>query len=209
MPEDENWLVKTITPKSDQLNADDLLAGPITVTIEDVVQRESAEQPVEIRVNGYRPYKPCKSMRRLLIAAWGTRAADWIGRRLTLVCDPSVTWGGQAVGGIRIQAMSHLEGPFTMALTATRGKRKAVTVQPIAATSVSFLDQWRARFGGAASDVMEVAKAIAAAYTTRDTEALDIAYAMVLTLPPEQTDEDHLKALQNFANAVRAEICGG
>lgn len=208
MSDDENWLVKTITPKSDQLNADDLLAGPITVTIEDVVQRESSEQPVEIRVNGYRPYKPCKSMRRLLIAAWGTRAADWIGRRLTLVCDPSVTWGGQAVGGIRIQAMSHLEGPFTMALTATRGKRKPITVQPISATAVSFLDQWRARFGGAASDVMEVAKAIAAAYTTRDEEALNAADAMMVTLPIDETDEDHLIALNDFIVAVRAEICG-
>jgi hypothetical protein len=203
---DENWLSKTIVPKSDQLNADDLIAGPITITIEEVIQRESAEQPVEIRVSGYRPYKPCKSMRRLLIAVWGTRAADWVGRKLTLVCDPSVTWGGVAVGGIRVHAMSHIDAPFTMALTATRGKRKPVTVQPIVIQEPSFLDRWRAEFGGAASDVMEVAKAIAGAYTSKDVAALDVAYAMVLTLNPEQTDEDHLKALQNFANAARAEI---
>jgi hypothetical protein len=203
---DENWLAKTIVPKSDQLNADDLIAGPITVTIEEVIQRESAEQPVEIRVAGYRPYKPCKSMRRLLIAVWGTRAADWVGRKLTLVCDPSVTWGGVAVGGIRVHAMSHIDAPFTMALTATRGKRKPITVQPIVIQEPSFLDKWRAEFGGAASDVMEIAKAIAGAYTAKDLAALDVAYAMVLTLPVEQTDEDHLKALQNFANATRAEI---
>ena len=203
---DENWLAKTIVPKSDQLNADDLIAGPITVTVEEVIQRESSEQPVEIRVAGYRPYKPCKSMRRLLIAVWGTRAADWVGRKLTLVCDPSVTWGGVAVGGIRVHAMSHIDAPFTMALTATRGKRKPITVQPIVIQEPSFLDRWRAKFGGAASDVMEVAKAIAGAYTAKDVAALDVAYAMVLTLNPEQTDEDHLKALQNFANATRAEI---
>jgi len=203
---DENWLAKTIVPKSDQLNADDLIAGPITVTIEEVIQRESAEQPVEIRVAGYRPYKPCKSMRRLLIAVWGTRAADWVGRKLTLVCDPSVTWGGVAVGGIRVHAMSHIDAPFTMALTATRGKRKPITVQPIVIQEPSFLDKWRAEFGGAASDVMEIAKAIAGAYTAKHLAALDVAYAMVLTLPVEQTDEDHLKALQNFANATRAEI---
>jgi hypothetical protein len=93
-----------------------------------------------------------------------------------------------------------------MALTATRGKRKPVTVQPIVIQEASFLDRWRAKFGGAASDVMEVAKAIAGAYTSKDVAALDVAYAMVLTLSPEQTDEDHLKALQNFANAARAEI---
>jgi hypothetical protein len=203
---DENWLAKTIVPKSDQLNADDLIAGPITVTVEEVIQRESAEQPVEIRVAGYRPYKPCKSMRRLLIAVWGTRAADWVGRKLTLVCDPSVTWGGVAVGGIRVHAMSHIDAPFTMALTATRGKRKPITVQPIVIQEPSFLDRWRAEFGGAASDVMEVAKAIAGAYTAKDLAALDAAEANADLLPVESTDEDHLKALRAFTESVRTEL---
>lgn len=36
----------TIVPKSDQLNAEQLLAGPMTVTITEVRVSESAEQPV-------------------------------------------------------------------------------------------------------------------------------------------------------------------
>jgi hypothetical protein len=202
----ENWVAGTITPKSDQLNADDLIAGPITVTVEEVIQRESSEQPVEIRVAGHRPYKPCKSMRRLLIAVWGTRAADWIGRKLTLVCDPSVTWGGQAVGGIRIHAVSHISEPMMIAMTVTRGKRKPITVQPIVIHEPSFLDKWGGEFGGVASDVMDVAKAIAGAYTAKDLAALEVAAGMVEALSVELTDEDHLKSLRAFADAVKSEL---
>jgi hypothetical protein len=53
----------TITPKSDQLNADDMITGPITVTITGV-RRGDKDQPVVIDIDGgYQPYKPCKSMR--------------------------------------------------------------------------------------------------------------------------------------------------
>ncbi|QFP96667.1 hypothetical protein PP512_gp52 [Gordonia phage Denise] len=40
-------LSETIAPKSDQLNAEDLLTGPRIVTVTEV-RRGSAEQPVEI-----------------------------------------------------------------------------------------------------------------------------------------------------------------
>lgn len=35
------------------------------------------------------------------------------------------------VGGIRISHMSHIDKPVTIALTATRGNKKPVTVQPL------------------------------------------------------------------------------
>ncbi len=37
----------------------------------------------------------------------------------------------ERVGGIEVAAMSHLDKPLTVALTATRGKRKNFTVQPL------------------------------------------------------------------------------
>lgn len=127
-----NDLSFTIKPKSDQLNADDLIAGPITVTVQDVVVYESPDQPVSVVIgNGYQPYKPCKSMRRLMIAVWGKHDSDWIGQSMTLFNDPSVTWAGAAVGGIRISHMTGLTKPFSVALTATRGKRKPYTVEPL------------------------------------------------------------------------------
>ena len=125
-------LSMTIKPKSDQLNADDLIAGPITVTVQSVAVYDSPDQPVSVFIgDGYQPYKPCKSMRRLLIAVWGKHDTDWIGKRMTLFCDPSVSWAGQAVGGIRISHLSGLTQPFSIALTATKGKRKPYTVQPL------------------------------------------------------------------------------
>jgi len=42
-----------------------------------------------------------------------------------------VTWGGMAVGGIRISHMSHMEGPVVLALTATKKARKPYKVLPL------------------------------------------------------------------------------
>lgn len=120
---DDDSLKDTIIPNSNQLNADDLLCGPITVTVESV-KRGDKDQPVHIGIGKDRqPFKPCKSMRRVLIAAWGDKGADWVGRSMTLYCDPSVSFGGVKVGGIRISHLSHIDGDRTFMLTTTRGKR--------------------------------------------------------------------------------------
>ena len=58
-------LGKTIAPKSDQLNADDLISGPRTITITNVASG-SKDQPINISFEGDngKPYRPGKSMRR-------------------------------------------------------------------------------------------------------------------------------------------------
>ncbi len=126
---------QAIIPRSDQLNADDLLAGPITITVTSVSIRGGQEQPVSIHFEGDngKPYKPCKSMSRVLVWAWGADASLYAGRSMTLYCDPTVKWGGMAVGGIRISELSHIAEPITMALTATKGSRKPFTVRPLVA----------------------------------------------------------------------------
>lgn len=126
----------SIVPKSDQLNADDLLTGPIMVTIEKV-RKGDKEQPIIVDISGYpgRPYKPCKTMRRVLIAAFSDDPKAWIGKRMTLYCDPSVTWGGVKVGGIRISHLSGITEPKTFILTQTRGKKTEITIFPILPTS--------------------------------------------------------------------------
>ena len=126
---------RTLAPKSDQLNADDLIAGPRTVTIT-AVTRGTPEQPVNLVTQEFgegRPYKPGLSMRRVIAAAWGTDASVYVGRQLTLYRDDTIRFGGSAVGGIRIQAMSHIDKPITVNLTVTRGKRAPFTVQPLKA----------------------------------------------------------------------------
>lgn len=130
---EDNWILETITPKSDQLNADDLIGGPVTVTVTGV-KRGSAEQPVAVELSGYegRPYKPCKSMRRVLVALWGDTPKEWVGRSMTLYCDPEVRFGGMRVGGIRISHMSHIDKPTMLLLTATRGKKSEIKIEPLA-----------------------------------------------------------------------------
>lgn len=127
-------LTDTIAPKSDQLNADDLMSGPRTFTIQEV-RSGSAEQPVAVRLVEFpdgRPFYPCKSMRRVMVAAWGADASTYTGRRLTLYRDEKVRFGGQDVGGIRISHMSHIDKQLTLALTVTRGKRAPYVVKPLA-----------------------------------------------------------------------------
>lgn len=132
---ESNWIAKSIVPKSDQLNAEDLLSGPITVTVADVKQG-SAEQPVALMIDGGRqPYKPCKTMRKVLVYCWTDQASNWIGKRLTLYADPDVKWAGIAVGGIRISHLSGISKEVTLMLSETRGKRKAYMVKPLADNS--------------------------------------------------------------------------
>lgn len=126
-------LTTTIIPKSDQLNADDLIGGR-TLTIKVTkVSLAAGDQPVTIHYDGDNghPYKPGKSMRRVLVHCWGADGNKYVGRSLTLYCDEKVQFGGMAVGGIRISHMSHIDAPVTMALTATRASRKPFTVKPL------------------------------------------------------------------------------
>jgi hypothetical protein len=125
-------ITETLAPKSDQLNAEDMLTGPRTFVVEKVT-RGSDEQPVEIHLVGLpgRPFKPSKTVRRILVSAWGPEAANYTGRRMTLFRDETVRFGGSAVGGIRVSHLSHIDKPLTISLTETRGKRKAHRVEPL------------------------------------------------------------------------------
>ena len=128
-----NDMMSTIIPKSDQLNADDLIGGrTLTVKISKVTIA-AGDQPVSIHYEGDngKPYKACKSMRRVLVNVWGPDANNYIGRSMTLYRDDAVKFGGLDVGGIRISHMSHIDKPVTMALTATKSSRKPFTVQPL------------------------------------------------------------------------------
>ena len=121
----------TIAPKSDQLNADDLIAGTITVLIMGV-RRGSRDQPVIVDIDGGRmPYKPCLSMRRVMISAWSENGSSWVGKSMTLYNDPSITFGKVAMGGIRISHMSHIKDPLNMMLTTAKARRSKYKVDPL------------------------------------------------------------------------------
>lgn len=125
----------TIVPKSDQLNSEQLLAGPMTVMVTGVKLGGTDEQPLIVHYaddNG-RPFKPCKTMRKVLIFAWGEDGRQWVGKSMTLYNDPTVRFGGAQVGGIRISHMSDIPRDIGLSLTATKGKKAVHTVKPLEA----------------------------------------------------------------------------
>lgn len=123
---------KTIVPRSDQINFEDVQTTTITAEIK-AVRAGNKEQPVFIDLAGFegRPYKPSKSMRRILIGGWGNDGHKWVGKYLTIYGDRSVKYGGVAVGGIKIKAMSDIGGNFSMMLTESRGRRREHFVEKL------------------------------------------------------------------------------
>lgn len=123
-----------IAAKSDQLNSDDLAGGPRTVRVTGVkANSDSAEQPISVHFEGDegKPLKPCKTVRRIMVAVWGAQASEYVGRSMTLYRDPKVAFGGMQVGGIRISHMSHMEREMVVAANSTRGKKAAHKILPL------------------------------------------------------------------------------
>jgi hypothetical protein len=128
-------LTQTIIAKSDQLNSDDLIGREITIKVSKV-SLAAGDQPVAINYegDGGKPFFPCKSMRRVLVNCWGPDGNAYVGRSMTLYRDDTVTFGGQAVGGIRISHLSDIKSNVTVSLTATKKSKKPFTVKPLEAT---------------------------------------------------------------------------
>jgi len=135
----------TIIPKGDQLNSEQLLNGPMTITVTGVA-RGSDDQPIIIHYKGEngRPYKPCKTMRKVLIFAWGEDGNQWVGRSMTLFNDLSVKWAGVAVGGIRISHMTHIDREISLQLTATRGKKEPFIIKMLTPPADDRVEKFRA-----------------------------------------------------------------
>ena len=109
-----------IQAKSDQLNADDLIGGPIWARITNVRVTGGDQQPVTVELDEGKPWKPCKTTMRVLAALWGPRAGEWVGRMVRLYRDPAVKYGGVEVGGIRISGMSHIDKPKVITLSSSK-----------------------------------------------------------------------------------------
>jgi hypothetical protein len=126
-------LSDTIAPKSDQLNADDLIAGEMVLTITRLSKSNSPDQPISIYFDGDngKPFKPCKSMRRVLVQAWGSDGSKYVGRSIKIYRDEKVKWAGKEVGGIRISELSHIKQKLQLAVTVSKGRRDPYIVNPL------------------------------------------------------------------------------
>lgn len=182
MANDISNLSGTIVPKSDQLNAEQLLSGSMTITVTDV-RIGNDEQPIIIDYandNG-RPFKPSKTVRKILIFAWGEDGRAWIGRSMTLYNDQSVRFGGMTVGGIRISHLSHIDREISISLTSTKGKKAQHTIHKLEVVTID-----------------QVLKAIAAA---KNKDGMNAAKQLAMQL----TDEDEVQRAQ-LAYSEKVEI---
>ena len=130
-------MTKTAKAKTDQLNFDDLGTKSITVKITGIKGNNEEDQPVSLYYEGDngKPYKPCLSMRRVLISVWGGDGQKYVGKSLTLYGDPEVTFGKIKVGGIRISHMSDLKEEKKVPLTESKARKMLYTVKPLAGTA--------------------------------------------------------------------------
>lgn len=215
MPVDLDEYYNANKPKTDQLNADDLLTCSITVTIEDA-NNSKAEGPLALSISGgWKPYKPCFTMRKLLGFVWNDQNPNaWVGKSLTLYRDPDVKNRGEVVGGIRISHVSHIAAPKTCKLTETRGTRKAWTVLPLAASDVktsrptqpdvppeiaAVLNEWRSRLTSENKTLTAMAKRIAAVRTPEQSLAIEADLSSI-------EDHDARILLTDFLTAILAAL---
>jgi hypothetical protein len=139
-------LTSTIEIKSDQLNADDITdqGKVIKITKVNVI---SGDQPVSISYenDNKKPYKPCKTMRRILFELWGKDGSVYIGRSLQLYNDKSVTFGPEKTGGIRISHMSDIGKDSIVIVRAGKIKKKALTIKVLGSIDPA-IEEWKLKF---------------------------------------------------------------
>ena len=135
---------KAIAPKSDQLNADDLIGGKtMDIVVTDVKINLKSDQKVIIHYEGDngKPFKPCKTVSRVLMSCWGNpQIHSYKGRKMRLFCDPKVRYAGESVGGIRVSHLSNIEKDSIVPVTQSRGRRTAYKVKAFIDKVVDKLD---------------------------------------------------------------------
>jgi len=209
MTDDDLDYGETLAAKSNQLNADDLAGGPVTVQITGARVRMSDEQPLSFRLSGgHCPWFPCLGMRRLLAEIAGsTSARPWVGKWITLYRDPDVIWAGKKSGGIRIRAIDAdmLPRAGTYQVRISRNGYTPYTIEPIQdrtpkgrATAdlgalladhdltPADLDRWRESEGKAPIETLtDDQRAQLAGWLAGDPARLDAVRALIPTTDPE------------------------
>lgn len=124
---------KFIEPKSDQLNADDLISGNRIIKITKVRVTEEKQQACTIWFEGDngKPWKPSKGMGKIIVFSWTDNPQNYVGKYVEISRDPKVKFGGEEVGGIVIVSLSHIEEDFVFSLTTSKGVRKPFKVRKL------------------------------------------------------------------------------
>lgn len=141
-----------VQANSDQVNAADLVQ-PVTATITRLEHGPDEKQKLNVYTDvfGDKPWRPCLTVRRLISKVWGTDGSAFIGRSLTIYNDPSVTFGRDTTGGIRVSHMSHIDSPMIVKLPVRRGQMGTFTVDPLPSGPPMVTDEIAGQF---AADIL-------------------------------------------------------
>lgn len=128
-------LQQALAPKSDQLNADDLIAANKIIVISGVNINLGSEQKIIINYYGDngKPWKPSKGMGRVLTELLGGDPDKWVGETVELFRNKEIRFGKEKCGGIQIAGMSAVRNVTTLLITTAKGKKSSITINPIAA----------------------------------------------------------------------------
>lgn len=123
-------LASALAPKTDQLNVDNFVGIPsIVVTIVGPITIDSTRK-ISIAVKETKLYRPSVGMGRVLGTVYGVRD-NWIGKKIRLFVDESVTFGKSKPGGIRISQLSDITKSISIPLTVSRGRKIMWVVDPL------------------------------------------------------------------------------
>jgi hypothetical protein len=127
-------IADTLLANSNQLNAADIMGGDVTVQIVSAHRHNDDKQPFSLKVTGgFKPWFPCKTVRRILAEVWGTDAGRYVGRWVRLYREPTVVYAGEEVGGIRVNGLSDIPGNVKISLKERKtGKPNVYQISRIA-----------------------------------------------------------------------------
>lgn len=128
-------ITQALAPASDQIDAVELVE-PRTFTIDtgSRLGKRDGKTVAEIRlVEVDRVWRPSKGMLDVLAACWGTKADQWVGRRVTVYNDPDVMFGKDRVGGVRISHLSGIDAARDVQIrgAGATGRKKSWHVEPL------------------------------------------------------------------------------
>ena len=125
---------EVLAPKSDQLDNIELRGkGPQVFTVTRVDVREpGTDQPLVVHLAEFpRPWKPGKTMGRVLAHCWGRESDNWPGKRVELFADEKVKFGNDTPGGTRISRISHITEPQQVPVLLGQGRPGWYKVDPL------------------------------------------------------------------------------
>lgn len=160
-------VLAALEAKSDQLNALDLSAPRRLKVTRVQIKPKGSEQPYILHYDGDhgRPWKPSLGMRRAIVQLWGDDPRAWVGREVEVFLEPSVTYGGKAVGGIWISAMSHIPRAVEIVIRRSQHVTETITIRPLeiapdvdAEASREECDKWIIAFEAATPESRDALK---------------------------------------------------